>query len=50
MNCEDLVVKIADFNCAEECQEPDFLIYDAQGGAFGKSAVGEVGGDVFLFF
>ncbi|CAK8992465.1 Calcium/calmodulin-dependent protein kinase kinase 1 (CaM-KK 1) (CaM-kinase kinase 1) (CaMKK 1) (CaM-kinase IV kinase) (Calcium/calmodulin-dependent protein kinase kinase alpha) (CaM-KK alpha) (CaM-kinase kinase alpha) (CaMKK alpha) [Durusdinium trenchii] len=31
VNCEDLVVKIADFNCAEECQEPDFLIYDAQG-------------------
>jgi len=24
-------VKIADFNCAEQCQEPDFEIFDAQG-------------------
>ena len=25
-------VKIADFNCAEECQAPNFEIFDAQGG------------------
>ena len=24
-------MKIADFNCAEQCQEPDFEIFDAQG-------------------
>jgi len=28
---QELLVKIADFNCAEQCQEPDFEIFDAQG-------------------